>query len=563
MDGNSCADRAAVAARALALCSGLLLASPAPAADDRAAPAAGAPTDFVYRAKQGDTLIALGKELLERPNDWQQVQKLNAIADPRRIPTGHLIRIPVRLLKGEPAVGRIEQAVGDARIAGTTGATAVAVHTGDTVAEGTRIETGEDGYVSIRLADGSLLRVQAGSVTVLEQSRRYPHANFFAAAWRLVAGRVEAVVIELTGGEPRFEVRTPQSTLGVRGTDFRVASDPARAQTRGEVLVGTVDVRAKAGAPTRLGAGFATIVDATGKAEPPIALLPAPDLAKLPALHERLLVRFDVPAVAGASAYRAQVARDRDFQSVVAESLTPTGALRFAGLPDQQWFMRVRAVDTRGIEGRDAVFEFRLKARPEPPIQSAPAPRTKLRARGVEFAWTRNPDATAYDFQLATDETFAAPVQQRRAIGDSTLALDGLAPGTYFWRLASLRSATDRGPWGDAATFTLGGLPEAPASAVDAANVRFSWAGEAGQTFEFQLARDRAFNDVVLTRELTEPELVMPKPAPGTYYVRYRARDADGFVGPFTSAQQLDLARCVLDGSGGCVGAVNGALPAQ
>ena len=346
MEGDSCARRTVVAAFLVSLFASLFSPSPARAADDRRTPAGSTETDYIYRAQQGDTLIGLGKTLLARPNDWPQVQKLNAIADPRRIPTGRLIRIPLRLLKGDPAPGRIEQTVGEARIV-STGGTAVPARTGDVIAEGARVETGGDGYVSVRLADGSLLRIQAASQTVLEQSRQYPHASFFAAAWRLLSGRVEALVTELTGGEPRFEVRTPQSTLGVRGTEFRVATDVQRAQTRGEVLVGTVDVGARAGAITRLSAGFATIVDATGTAAPPVALLPAPDLATLPALHERLLVRFDVPPVAGATAYRAQVARDRDFQLVVAETLSPTGALRFADLADQQWFMRVRAIAAR------------------------------------------------------------------------------------------------------------------------------------------------------------------------------------------------------------------------
>ena len=93
--------------------------------------------------------------------------------------------------------------------------------------------------------------------------------------------------------------------------------------------------------------------------------------------------------------------------------------------------------------------------------------------------------------------------------------------------------------------------------------MRFSWAGEPGQKFEFQLARDNGFTDVVTSRTLTEPELALPKPAPGTYYLRYRAIDADGYVGPFTSPQQIELARCVTDASGNCVGSANGALPAQ
>jgi signal transduction histidine kinase len=488
--------RAGIGAGALA--AALLASGGAHAADEPPAAARQSGSDLLYVAKRGDTLISLSKVLLERPNDWPQVQKLNAIADPRRIPTGRVIRFPLRLLKGEPAPGRIEQAVVDARVA-AAGGSAVPARAGETIAEGARVDTGADGYVTVRLADGSMLRIQAASRAVLERSGEYPHANLFAAAWRLLSGRVEALVTELTGGEPRFEVRTPQSVLGVRGTEFRVASDTQRVQTRGEVLAGSVDVAGRAGATTRLAAGFATIVDASGRAA-------APDLSTQPALQERLLVRFDMPAVAGAAAYRAQVAHDRTFQAVAAESVTATGSLRFAGLADQDWFLRVRAIDARGIEGRDAVHAFRLKARPEPPIQSAPPPRGKLRATGVEFAWTRNPDATAYDFQLAADAGFATPLQERRALADTGLVLDRLAPGTYFWRVASVRSASDRGPWGDPATFTLGALPGAPASALDAKSVRFSWAGEPGQTFEFQLARDRAFSDIVVERALQEPE---------------------------------------------------------
>jgi hypothetical protein len=35
--------------------------------------------------------------------------------------------------------------------------------------------------------------------------------------------------------------------------------------------------------------------------------------------------------------------------------------------------------------------------------------------------------------------------------------------------------------------------------------------------------------------------------------VRLRARDADGFQGPFTTPQYFDIANCVRDSSGSCV----------
>ena len=60
------------------------------------APQGSAPgvAEFVYRARPGDTLIGLSARLLLEPRRWPELQRRNAIADPRRIPLGSRIRIP-------------------------------------------------------------------------------------------------------------------------------------------------------------------------------------------------------------------------------------------------------------------------------------------------------------------------------------------------------------------------------------------------------------------------------------------------------------------------------------
>ena len=74
-----------------------------------------------------------------------------------------------------------------------------------------------------------------------------------------------------------------------------------------------------------------------------------------------------------------------------------------------------------------------------------------------------------------------------------------------------------------------------------------------GQTFDFQVARDAAFTQLVAERRLDQTSIELPLPGGGRFYVRLRSRDADGFVGPFSSPQHIDLDHCVRDGAGECI----------
>ena len=88
-------------------------------------------------------------------------------------------------------------------------------------------------------------------------------------------------------------------------------------------------------------------------------------------------------------------------------------ALLAAELPDGDYVLRVRAIDAQGLEGRDADLRFRLKARPEPPLPSAPAPRAVTVGGRVEFAWAANPQAATYELQLAAEPTLTRAKPRR------------------------------------------------------------------------------------------------------------------------------------------------------
>lgn len=272
-------------------------------------------------------------------------------------------------------------------------------------------------------------------------------------------------------------------------------------------------------------------------------------------------MRFALTPMVGAAAYRGQVAHDASFDEVIADLTSATPELRFADLPDGDYLLRVRGIDTLGLEGENADFHFRLKARPEPPLPSAPAPRAVIFGARVDFAWAANPQADSYRLRLATGTDLEAPLRELADLPGMSATMEGLAPGTYHWQLASRRADGDQGPWGDALAFELRPPPPVPKPPqVGDRGVSVAWEGLPGQTFDLQVARDAAFALLVLERQLDRPGIDLPLPGTGRFYVRLRARDPDGFIGPYSSPQFFEVPNCLRDGSGSCVRSAAGTL---
>lgn len=496
---------------------------------------------YVHSAQSGDTLIGVAKRYLIKPNDWQSLQKLNKIANPNRIRPGTSIRIPLLEMNTDLAPAKV------VAIEGPVESSIGKLSLGSAIGEGQDIKTGDNGFVTLKLADGSTFVVQSKSKVKLDTARTIANTNGIPVTRiALESGRVEAQVEKQKGaGAGRFEIRTPTSNMGVRGTKFRVGTDESANTSRGEVIEGLVNVAGSdPGRALDLNAGFGTIVALNTPPIPPVKLPAAPDLSSIPKLQERPVLRFKFAEAPGVSGYRAQIATDSGFNQMRAEAVFKTAEAKFADLADGQYFLRVRAIDGRGIEGSDAVVPFRLKARPEPPFTSAPQNKSKFSGEQAEFAWATSTEAASYRFQLARDATFAAPIAEEKSHKGAKYApTTKLVPGDYFWRVASIRADGDAGPFGDVQSFTLKPVPAAPnPPKEEGGRIGFSWSAEPGQVFDFQIARDKDFKDLVMEKKLDKPEIAIDKPdGAGTYFMRFRATDPDGFVAPYSSAQSFEV----------------------
>ncbi|AVP57112.1 FecR family protein [Pulveribacter suum] len=526
-----------------------------------AAPAAAQPGGAIEHAVQaGDTLQALAAHYLGDGRLWPGLQQENRVADPRRLQPGSVLRIPLHLLP--PGSAEVAFVHGDAHVQ-LPGGPPRAPQPGQALAEGARVQAGADSFITVRLADGTLVRVQADSQVQIEQLRRRGRAGDAQSVLQLERGSVEpSVPPQPPQGQRRFEIRTPTASTAVRGTRFVVALAPD-GRTLAAVTEGSLDVaahRAGAGA-RRLEQGHGLVVSAAGAVGAPTPLLPAPDLAELPAtLEDADFLTLALPPVPGAVAYQVQVARDAQSAAVVRSATAAGPQVRLPAVADGEYYLTVRAIDAAGLPGQQAQHTIRVKAHPVAPLAQAPLDGATLaRAQGT-LRCTAVQGATRYRIQVAGGAGFAAPLLDETRAGECALPLPALPAGSYRWRAASVRAlasgAPDQGPFSPAQPFAVAELPAAVGAqhitARDSGpSVRLSWPGTPGQRFRLQVASDaRGFDQPLVDEELAEPAWTAPALAAGSYLVRIRTRDASGLESAFSTPRQIVLPPAVQSGGG-------------
>ncbi len=332
--------------------------------------------DIDYTVKDRDTMIGLARRYLINGTRFE-VQRAfwehNQLKDKDQISPGQVIRIPENWVRNDAGNIELAHVEGDVQSKGQP------LRPGAKIAAGDDFRTGKDGYVTIKLADGSTLALRPGSEMSIDEVRKSPLQNAPSAKFMLKSGRVEAAVERRTPAGARFEVRTPIAVAAVRGTKFRVAADSERNFALNEVLEGEVAVNDSGSLGTvAVREGYGTRVNEGQAPLPARALLPAPRLWTGIRLWIRRPIRLNFTRLPGASSYRVLVARRPDFADVISEVIIDTNTITLAELENGPYFLRVRGIDDLGLEGRETQGDLVLALDgPAPAIPStggAPAP---------------------------------------------------------------------------------------------------------------------------------------------------------------------------------------------
>lgn len=496
--------------------------------------------EWEYTIQPGDNLWNLSKKHLVSVRYWEQLLELNGIKDPRNIPPGSTIRIPLAWLKAGSSIGRVVELVGEATIVSHLGGEVLPAGKGMFLWENDTLRTGAGSNATLEFADGSKLLVQENSELKMENLMRYGETGMAETQIRLQSGRVHNKVTPAAGPGSRFEISTPSAIAAVRGTEYRLSAEETE-ESRAEVVRGEIGVDS-AGTSRIIPQGFGTITFMDRKPLEPVKLLDPPDLTELPSTITTVPFPLQLKPVAGAARYRLQIAENEEFDALLFDATFPSANLWGPDLPDGMYYLRVHAIDSLKLEGLDSVHPFTLDAHPVPPMPIKPADDEVLGEAKPVFQWSEPENVSEYGFQLARDDRFNRILLDEQRYGKTMFTPDReIEPGLYYWRVASIDRDGNKGPFGDHQRFRrTPPSPDMSDAAMDTKEMVFRWRkGEPGQKYRCQISRDPDFTSLVADSLLAEPRYSLKDFDSGSYYVRVAIVDTDGFAGPFSPYQKI------------------------
>lgn len=384
---------------------------------------------ITYRVAARDTLFRLAAKYLAGPRAVAEVQRINRIRDPHRIPVGTVLAIPRRLLRFEPVALSVATFSGPVSLGAGS-----APERGQVLGEGMEIGTGANGFVTLAGADGSRVSLPSHSRVRVKESRRYLINRAASIELEVLRGRAEVSAAK-QAPQGQFRLRSPVAVSAVRGTVFRVGYAEDRASGTTEVIEGLVGVATpRAGLDVAAGFGAAARGDGQVAKE---SLLPAPDAPGAGRVQTEPQVSFAIAPVAGAAGYRVQIARDAGFMEVIAEATGAEPQARFAGIANGRLFMRANAIAPSGIEGLGQAFSFRRQ-------QVGVKAEAGVVADGFRFTWLAEGEGQSlYRFQLFPAADGRPPLVDEPGLREPGLTLTALRPGAYRWRVGVTQITAD------------------------------------------------------------------------------------------------------------------------
>lgn len=407
---------------------------------------------ITYYAQAGDTLMSIAQRLTTKTGNWVALGTINRINKDSNIPIGTGIIIPTELLADEPTDAIVIARNGNITATTADGRT-ITIDIGSKVAEGMRITTGANSFLTLALTDESRISVPSNSNVLLAKLRKSLYTGSPRTEVKLLRGRVVSRVSPLDGNKGRFEVRTPGSVAGVRGTHFRVGLNGDKVAT--EVLDGHVAVGTLQAPEARMLDSVKGNIIASNSIGRAIDLLPAPQLANMP-YRLNGNAQFAITPVKGARAYHVQLAQDAETLHMLAETKGNSPEIMLENIQEGNYFAQISAIDELGLEGMPRTLAVTIKNRLAPlkeaAIQGAPSVSNNY-SKELELRWVGSA-TQKYNIQVARDLEFTWLLFNSNVTGNE-VKLPRPSFGTYFTRVQSVNADGSNNPYSSAQTLIV------------------------------------------------------------------------------------------------------------
>lgn len=305
-------------------------------------------TDFIYTVMPDDTLIDLATKFTNNSSNWSVIQQINNVADPYALPIGLELRIPFSLIPEQSAQTTLIHLKGQVQINGTN------AHKGMLASENDIIKTTNNSFVTLQMPDNSVAAIPANSEVEIKRLRTFLNTGLIDVILQLQDGEIESVVAPNNTGTGRYEIRTPISVTGVRGTSLRVRVSENGDHT--EVLSGQAQVGLNSTDGPRINKNQGTLITSTNGIGN-ISTLPA-----APVLHTNSVsktareVSFD--PTPESIAYRVTVSAEPNGSKPVSVQTITDSPAKFSAPGPGTWYVLVRSINSDGLMGPDSVHEF-------------------------------------------------------------------------------------------------------------------------------------------------------------------------------------------------------------
>ncbi len=335
--------------------------------------------EWIITLQPGDNPRYLGEKYLSDMSYWSQLQSLNKMTD-ETVADGQL-RIPIAWIKPKlrPVAARVLDVRGKVQV--TVQAETTPLRAGISLQAGNIIQTGPKSSALLEFADSSRLLLHADSRLLLSTLNIHAQHGTVDTLMDLQTGRVDTEVAPRKDSGARYQINTPSAATTVRGTRYRMSADNDESVSRIEVLEDEVAV-SSAGDSVLVPENFGTLATTKKAPERPMALLPPPDVSLLPASIAQ--IEFDWPLLPGAAAYRVEIMSDvqsfkvftfqngklvrqqesEGFRALLVSAILESTRFQGPTLPSGHYILRLRGINTQGLEGLNGVHNFRLLGNP-------------------------------------------------------------------------------------------------------------------------------------------------------------------------------------------------------